>query len=70
MNEQKLANVISIMDLVGGLLLELLKVVMERKGNLLEIQAGGGDIPEEAWLQADEDFEAAYDRFMEEVEKV
>jgi len=65
--EEKLAVAMSILDIVGGMLMEMFKVVQERRGNVKAIVAAGGDISEADWAKSDSDFDAAYQAFMDEL---
>ena len=67
--EEKLELAMGILDMVGGILLEMFSIIQERRGNVTAIVAKGGDISEMDWLSSDDAFEDAYQDFMEEVNK-
>ena len=67
--EEKLELAMNILDMVGGILLEMFKIIQERRGNVKAIVAKGGDISEADWLSSDGAFEDAYQDFMEELNK-
>ena len=67
-SQEKVTQALAITDMVVSVLIEIFRIVQEKRSTLKEIQARGGDISEADWLNTDTNFDVAYINFLEELE--